>query len=208
MFPRIRAFPNRQRGVSDIRRYARDALSGLCVDRARTDGHDLDVSIAPGSDFEFVLGGYYAWTARKPSVQRQDNRRLLQRIRELHDDSSGVIGAPRMHEDLTDEGETASLNRVAWLMASNDMQGWPRKKHRCRAKPGERPDGIRNHLKRDFTASEPETKWVTDITEIATAEGKLYLCVVIDLFSKLVIGWSIHHRQDRRMVKRAVEMAV
>lgn len=57
-------------------------------------------------------------------------------------------------------------------------------------------------------ALEPETKWVTDITEIKTGEGKLYLCVVLDLFSKLVIGWSMHHRQDRQMVLRAVEMAV
>ena len=57
-------------------------------------------------------------------------------------------------------------------------------------------------------ALEPETKWVTDITEFKTGEGKLYLCVVLDLFSKLVIGWSMHHRQDRQMVLRAVEMAV
>ena len=68
--------------------------------------------------------------------------------------------------------------------------------------------GIRNHLKRDFTALEPDTKWVTDITEVKTQQGKIYLCVVLDLFSKLVIGWSMHHRQDRRMVMRAVEMAV
>ena len=67
---------------------------------------------------------------------------------------------------------------------------------------------IRNHLERDFVALEPETIWVTDITELQTDEGKLFLCVVIDLFSKLVIGWSMHHRQDRQMVIRAVEMAV
>ena len=54
--------------------------------------------------------GYYTWEARKPSAQQLDNQRLLGRIRDLHDDSGGVIGAPRMHEDLTDEGETASLN--------------------------------------------------------------------------------------------------
>lgn len=70
------------------------------------------------------------------------------------------------------------------------------------------PPGVRNLLERDFTALEPETKWVTDITELKTGEGKLYLCVVIDLFSKLVIGWSMHHRQDRQMVARAVEMAI
>ena len=65
------------------------------------------------------------------------------------------------------------------------------------------PPGVSNLLERDFDALEPETKWVTDITEIATDEGKLYLCVVIDLFSKLVIGWAMHHRQDRQMVMRA-----
>ncbi len=65
-----------------------------------------------------------------------------------------------------------------------------------------------NLLERVFTALEPERKWVTDITEISTLEGKLFLCVVLDLYSKLVIGWSMHHRQDRQMVIRAVEMVI
>ena len=135
--------------------------------------------------------------------------RLLNRIREIHEDSLGVIGAPRMHEDLTEAGERVSLNRVARLMSGAGLQGWPRRrKRRFGGKPSVRPSGIRNLLERDFSASEPETKWVTDITEIPTHEGKLYLCVVLDLFSKLVMGWSMHHRQDRHMVIRAVQMAV
>lgn len=153
--------------------------------------------------------GYYAWESRLPSARQIDNKRLLRRIREIHEDSRGTIGAPRMHEDLTDAGETASKNRIARLMATNGLQGWPRKKKRGqRGKPGLPPAGVQNLLERDFTALEPETKWVTDITELKTDEGKLYLCVVIDLFSKLVIGWSMHHRQDRQMVLRAVEMAI
>ncbi len=60
------------------------------------------------------------------------------------------------------------------------------------------PPGVRNWLERDFTALEPETKWVTDITEIKTQQGKLYLCVVLDLFDQRVVGWSMHHRQDQR----------
>lgn len=152
--------------------------------------------------------GYYAWATREPSPRSQENARLLTRIREIHEDSRGVIGAPRMHEDLIDEGEQISLNRVARLMAANGLQGWPRRKKRRFGKPGGRPLGVRNVLERNFTALEPENKWVTDITEIATQEGKLFLCVVIDLYSKLVIGWSMHHRQDRHMVIRAVEMAV
>lgn len=153
--------------------------------------------------------GFYAWAARKPGPRVHANARLLERIREIHEDSLGVIGAPRMHEDLTDEGQIVSLNRVARLMARAGLQGWPRRrKRRFGGKPGTRPVGVQNLLERDFTANEPETKWVTDITEIPTLEGKLHLCVVLDLFSKLVVGWSMHHRQDRHMVVRAVQMAV
>lgn len=153
--------------------------------------------------------GYYAWEARSPSSRQVDNERLLSRIREIHEDRRGTIGVPRMHEDLSHEGETASKNRIARLMSASGLQGWPRKKKRGqRAQPTLSPPGVENHLERDFSALEPETKWVTDITEISTGEGKLYLCVVIDLFSNLVIGWSMHHRQDRHMAIRAVEMAV
>lgn len=71
-----------------------------------------------------------------------------------------------------------------------------------------RPPGIRNHLERKFSALEPDTKWVTDITEIPTQEGKLFLCVVLGLFKKLVMGWSMHDRQDRHMIIGAVKMAI
>lgn len=127
----------------------------------------------------------------------------------MHEDSRGTLGAGRMHEDLVDQGESASLNRVARLMAAEGLQGWPRPKRRGqRGRPALTPPGVRNLLERDFTALEPETKWVTDITEIKTGQGKLYLCIVLDLFDQRVVGWSMHHRQDRHMVIRAVQMAV
>lgn len=152
--------------------------------------------------------GYYAWVTRQPSARDTANAHLLKRMREIHDDSGGIIGAPRMHEDLQGEGVQASLNRIARLMATNGIYGWPRKKGRGAKRSSVRPAGLTNHLERNFTAQEPETKWVTDITEVKTQEGKLFLCVVLDLFSKLIVGWSMHHRQDRHMVMRAVEMAV
>ena len=153
--------------------------------------------------------GYYDWSQRLPSARQLDNQRLLGRIRELHEDSRGTLGAGRMQEDLAEEGESASLNRVARLMAADGLQGWPRPKRRGpRGKPALTPPGVRNLLERDFTALEPETKWVTDITEIKTPQGKLYLCIVLDLFDQRVVGWSMHHRQDRQMVIRAVQMAV
>jgi len=91
-----------------------------------------------------------------------------------------------MHEDLLDEGETVSLNRVARLMATERIQGWPRRKRRGfgRVASG-RPAGVKNLLERDFSAQEPERKWGTDITEIATLEGKLFLCV----YSNCTASW-------------------
>ncbi|QNH24297.1 IS3 family transposase [Xanthomonas theicola] len=153
--------------------------------------------------------GYYGWSRRLPSARQRENERLSCRIRELHEDSRCTLGAGRMHEDLADEGQRVGLNRVARLMAVDGLQGWPRPKRRgMRARPALTPPGVRNRLERDFTALEPDSKWVTDITEIKTGEGKLYLCVVLDLFDHRVVGWSMHHRQDRQMVIRAVQTAV
>jgi putative transposase len=152
--------------------------------------------------------GYYDWRSRKPSQRSQDNLRLFNRIVAIHADSDGVMGAPRIWEDLRYEGETCSLNRVARLMQVNGLQGIPQKKRWKKKTSGQRPAGINNHLERDFNAEQPNTKWVTDITYIRTAENWLYLCVVIDLFSGIVVGWSMSHRQTRDLVIQAVLMAL
>ncbi|MGE8270346.1 MAG: IS3 family transposase [Stenotrophomonas geniculata] len=153
--------------------------------------------------------GYYEWSRRPASARQLDNERLVVRMRELHEDSRGTLGAGRMREDLAEEGESASLNRVARLMAADGLQGWPRRKRRGqRASPAVTPPGVVNLLERDFLALEPETKWVTDITEIKTRQGKLYLCIVLDLYDQRIVGWSMHDRQDRQMVIQAVQMAV
>ena len=158
---------------------------------------------------EVSTSGFYAWSSRTPGPRAKANAHILERMREIHKDSKGVIGAPRTEEDLVDEGEQVSLDRVARLMASAGLQGWPRRrKRRYGGRPGSRPVHVENLLERNFDATEPETKWVTDITEILTWERKLFLCVVIDLYSKVVMGWSMHHRQDRHMCGRAVQMAV
>jgi len=97
--------------------------------------------------------GYYDWEKRPPSPRQIDNDRLLVRIREIHDDSRGIIGVPRMHEDLVEEGETASKNRIARLMASAGLQGWPRKKKRGKKYPSALPPAdVQNQLQRDFAA--------------------------------------------------------
>ena len=152
--------------------------------------------------------GYYDWRDRKPSRHAIDNERLLSRIQALHADSDGVMGAPRIWEDLRYEGETCGLNRVARLMQVNDLKGIPQKRRWKKKSSGQRPSDINNHLERDFNAEQANTKWVTDITYIRTAENWLYLCVVIDLFSGIVVGWSMSHRQTRDLVIQAVLMAL
>jgi len=152
--------------------------------------------------------GYYDWRGRKPGQRFIDNARLFSRIQALHADSDGVMGAPRIWEDLRDEGETCSLNRVARLMRINDLKGIPQKKRWKSKSSSKRPNDIRNHLGRDFNADQANRKWVTDITYIRTAENWLYLCVVIDLFSGIVVGWSMSHRQTRDLVIQAVLMAL
>lgn len=102
-------------------------------------------------------------------LEQAPAQRLLDRIRELHEDSRGTLGVGRMHEDLADQGESASLNRAARLMAVDGRQGCLRSKRRGpRSQPALTPPGARNLRERDFTALEPQTKWVTDTTGLTT----------------------------------------
>ena len=153
-------------------------------------------------------GGYYGWRDRPSSRRKQSNKQLLARIRSLHAESDGVFESPRMWEELRYLGEPCSRNRVARLMRDDGLRGIPQRR-RWRKKPtGTRPDHVQNHLARDFTADHPNTKWVTDITYIRTSEGWLYLCIVVDLYSGRVVGWSMSARQDRQLVLQAVLMAL
>ncbi len=152
--------------------------------------------------------GYYDWRSRPASNRTQENHRLLGLIKELHAESDGVKGAPRIWEDLQYDGERCSLNRIARIMNVNNIQGIPQKRRWRKKASANRPEGIQNHLSRNFNADTPNTKWVTDITYIETVEGWLYLCAVVDLFSGLVVGWSMSHRQTRELVIQAVLMAL
>lgn len=152
--------------------------------------------------------GYYDWRTREPSARAIDNQRLLKRIEALHAASDGVMGSPRIWDDLRYEGERCGENRVARLMRLQGIRGIPQRRRWHGKTSGQRPDDVRNHLARDFSAQEPNTKWVTDITFIRTAEHWLYLCVVVDLYSGIVVGWSMSPRQERHLVIQAVLMAL
>lgn len=154
------------------------------------------------------VSAYYAWRERTPSHRERDNERLLKQIRALHADSDGIMGSPRIHDELRYRGETCGRHRVARLMRAHGLQGVPQRRRWRHKSSGQRPGDVQNHLARDFTATQANSKWVTDITYIRTAESWLYLCVVIDLHSGIVVGWSMSPRQDRQLVLQAVLMAL
>ena len=152
--------------------------------------------------------GYYGWRDRPQSARAVDNERLLRRIATLHEQSDRVLGSGRIFDDLRYQGETCSLNRVARLMRLAGLRGIPQRKRWRNKRSGTRPATVSNRLARDFTATKPNTKWVTDITYVYTAEHWLYLCVVVDLHGGIVVGWSMSHCQDRQLVLQAVLMAL
>lgn len=152
--------------------------------------------------------GYYDWKSRSPSGRDQANQELVAQMRVLHRESGEALGSPRMHEDLLELGFRCSVNRVARLMRADGLRGTPPSRSWRRKPSGVRPIGVANVLERDFHAEEPNQKWVTDVTYLRTLEGWLYLCVVLDLFSNVVVGWSMSSAQTRDLVIRALLMAL
>lgn len=152
--------------------------------------------------------GYYARQRRPLSSRAQEDQRLQEAIGPIHAESNGVYGSPKIWQELRGRGERCGKHRVARLMRTAGLRGIPAKRRWKRRISGDRPVGITNQMARDFTAPVPDAKWVTDITYIPTREGWLYLAVVLDLFSRQVIGWSMQPQLRRDLVIQAVLMAV
>ena len=152
--------------------------------------------------------GYYAKQRRGLSPRAKANAQLVQAIHAIYTEHDGVYGSPKMWQELQARGQQCGQHRVARLMKREGLQGIPSRKRWRRRKSGDRPQDVRNHLARDFGAETSNTKWVTDITYIRTAEGWLYLAVVLDLFSRQVIGWAMQPHLGRELAIQAVLMAV
>jgi putative transposase len=152
--------------------------------------------------------GYYAWRRRGPSARARGDQRLLHEIRASHEASDRVYGSPRIAKDLRALGYRVSEKRVARLMRGAGITATPRRRRR----PGTPADHdypvTPNVLARNFTVKEPNRAWVADITYIPTEEGWLYLAVVMDLFSRRIVGWHTASRIDRRLVLTALERAL
>lgn len=151
--------------------------------------------------------GYYAWLQQPLSNRAQEDVRLLGLIRASFKASHGIYGAPRVFLDLREAGETCSKHRVARLMREAGLRA--AHGYRVRRWTAGRPSVlIPNLLQRRFTVTRPNTAWVTDITYIRTWQGWLYLAVVMDLYSRQIVGWATAPTIRRELVLDAVLMAV
>lgn len=152
--------------------------------------------------------GYHAWRTRQPSLRRREDEELTRSIERVFLSNHGAYGAPRVRMALRREGRSVSRKRVARLMQQHGLRAkGPRRRVRTTISDHRLPVA-ENLLDRDFTASEVNQKWVSDITYIATREGWLYLSSVIDLFSRRVIGWSMSVTIDEALVQAALCMAL
>jgi transposase InsO family protein len=153
--------------------------------------------------------GFYAWLNRKPCRRQERDEVLARSIRKAFDDSKGRYGSPRVYQDLRDQGVATSRKRVARIMRQHGQVARPPRRRFVRTTDSRHGYGISpDRVQRDFRPDGPNQVWATDITYISTGSGWLYLAVVLDLFSRRVVGWSMQPHMDRRLVLAALEMAI
>jgi transposase InsO family protein len=151
--------------------------------------------------------GYYAWRTREPSRRTQENGRLLEQIQRIYADSRGRYGSPRVHAALMRQGLRCGHNRVARLMRTHRIvaQRWRSpKRHPATAHGRAQSENLVNQ---QFAVGQPDRVWAADISNLWTGSGWLYLAVVIDLYSRRVIGWAMRARMTEQLVIQALEMA-
>ena len=153
-------------------------------------------------------GGYWAWLKRRPSARQLGDSVLLADIHKLHKDGRGVYGSPRIHDALGKAGVQCGKKRVERLMQENGIRAKQGKKYKPVGTDSSHQMPVApNILNRQFQRQRPNEAWVADTTYIATEEGWLYLAVVLDLFSRRVVGWAMGDRNDQGLVLRALHMA-
>ena len=150
--------------------------------------------------------GYYAWRIRPESHRARYDRELTRSIRLFHAKSDGTYGSPRIHADLHAEGFTCGRAKVARLMHNAGLKGCPKRRFRVTTKSG--VTRALNLLDQNFSADDANQRWASDITFIWTGQGWLYLAVVMDLYSRRIIGWSMSRRINRHLATNALTMAL
>jgi putative transposase len=159
-----------------------------------------------------VLGvstsGYYAWQSREESERAREDKELIERIVHIHRESRQTYGAPRIHAELQEDGQSIGRKRVARLMRRASVVGVSRRKtfHTTRRDPAARP--APDLVDRKFVATAPNQLWVADMTYIPAFGGFLYLAVVLDVWSRKIVGWAMSTRLVTQIVLDALSMAI
>jgi len=152
--------------------------------------------------------GYYAWRSRKPGPRATKDIELTEQIREIHTRSRGTYGAPRVHFELTANATRVGRKRVARLMRAAGLVGASRRKGCVTTVRAVGASATPDLVKREFTAEGPDQLWVADITYIPTWTGFLYLAVVLDAWSRRIVGWAMETHLRTELVLEALDMAL
>jgi putative transposase len=159
-----------------------------------------------------VLGvspsGYHAWRRRPLSQRAQADAALSERIAEIHQGSRWTYGSPRIHAELLEEGVRCSRKRVARLMRQAGIEGCHRRRPIRTTQRAAEAEEVPDLVQRNFHAEAPNRLWASDFTYVPTLAGFLFLAVVLDVFSRRVIGWAMGPRPTMQLVIEALEMAI
>jgi transposase InsO family protein len=156
---------------------------------------------------EVSRSGYYDWFERPESRRTKRHKHLLTRIRKAHIESRNIYGAPRIHGELADQGERVGKNTVATLMRRNGIQSKVHKRFVITTDSRRTKKPAANILNGAFTADKANQKWLADVTFIPTRKGWLYLSAIMDLYSRMIVGWSMGEKNSTELVQGALKMA-
>ena len=157
---------------------------------------------------EVSPSGYYAWRNREPSARKQHDAVLGERVKAIHADSDGTYGVPRIHAELKEEHVKVGAKRVARLMREHGLRGVCRRRSWKTTVRDERQRPAQDLVERDFSAEAPNQLWVADITYVPTWSGFLFLAVVLDVFSRRIVGWAMARHMRAELVLEALQMAL
>ncbi len=172
--------------------------------------HSREFSIEKMAEvFKVSRCGYYEFLNRKSNKRDLDNKALIEEIKNIHKDSRGLYGSPRVHAELSKKGKKCSRKRVAKLMKKEKIQAKMRKKWKVTTQPSKKAIEVApNYLNQCFTIDAPNKVWISDITYVWTEEGWLYVASTMDLFSRKVVGLSMGNRLETRLVTGALKQAL
>jgi len=152
--------------------------------------------------------GFYAWRSRSPSARQVEDEKLRVLIREAHLRARRTYGSPRIHRALQRQEVRVSRKRVIRLMQSEGLEARARRRYRCTTLSDHEQPVAANLLGREFNAAAPNERWIGDTTELLIPGGRLFLAVIVDLYSRFVVGWALSAVNDRHLTIRALDMAL